>query len=69
MIAIYFLYLLNAQYAYILFFSLSLIGLLFGQFAVIAAAAVWFTTQYVFETQGLSLEEIETKLKTVVDGE
>ena len=48
------------------FFTIQL-GLLFGQFAVIAAAAVWFTSTYVFETQGLSLEEIENKLKTVVD--
>ena len=43
-------------------------GLLFGQFFLIAVAATFFTLQYVFETQGLSLEEIERKLKTVVDG-
>ena len=42
-------------------------GLLFFQFAVIAAAATVFTSQYVFETRGLSLEEIEEKLKQEVD--
>jgi hypothetical protein len=42
-------------------------GLLFLQFAVIAAAATIFTSQYVFETRGLSLEEIEEKLKVEVD--
>ena len=44
-------------------------SLLFGQFAVIALAATLFTTKYVFETRGLSLEEIETKLKSIVDGD
>lgn len=42
-------------------------GLLFLQFALIAAAATVFTSQYVFETRGLSLEEIEEKLKVEVD--
>jgi hypothetical protein len=42
-------------------------GLLFFQFAVIAAAATVFTSMYVFETRGLSLEEIEDKLKQEVD--
>jgi hypothetical protein len=42
-------------------------GLLFGQFAVIALAATLFTYFYVFETRGLSLEGIETKLRKVVD--
>ena len=41
---------------------------LFGQFALIAAAATFFTNAYVFETRGLSLEDIEGKLKTIVDG-
>ena len=40
---------------------------LFGQFALIGIAATWFTNKYVFETRGLSLEEIETKLKGIVD--
>jgi hypothetical protein len=35
---------------------------------VIALAATFFTNKYVFETRGLSLEEIEMKLKTEVDG-
>lgn len=43
-------------------------GILFGQFFLVAVAATFFTLQFVFETQGLSLEEIERKLKTVVDG-
>ena len=43
-------------------------SLLFGQFAFIAAAATWFTSSKVFETRGLSLEEIEGKLKMIVDG-
>ena len=42
---------------------------LFGQFAVIALAATLFTNKYVFETRGLSLEEIETKLQSIVDDE
>ena len=42
---------------------------LFGQFAVIALVATLFTNKYVFETRGLSLEEIETKLKSIVDDE
>mmetsp|Transcript_664 Transcript_664/g.900 ORF Transcript_664/g.900 Transcript_664/m.900 type:complete len:539 (+) Transcript_664:23-1639(+) len=36
---------------------------LFAQFAIIAALAVAFEYTQVFETQGLSLEEIESKLK------
>ena len=44
-------------------------SLLFGQFCLIAVAAVAFTNKYVFETRGLSLEEIETKLKSIVDQE
>ena len=44
-------------------------SLLFGQFAVIALIATLFTNKYVFETRGLSLEEIETKLKGIVDDE
>lgn len=44
-------------------------GVLFGQFALIALAATLFTYKYVFETRGLSLEEIELKLKEIVDGE
>jgi MFS family permease len=44
-------------------------GILFGQFALIALAATLFTAKYVFETRGLSLEEIETKLKAIVDGD
>ena len=44
-------------------------SLLFGQFALIALAATLFTNKYVFETRGLSLEEIETKLKGIVDDE
>jgi len=42
-------------------------GLLFLQFAFIAAAATAFTSKYVFETRGLSLEQIEEKLKVEVD--
>ena len=42
---------------------------LFGQFAIIALAATLFTNKYVFETRGLSLEEIETKLQSIVDDE
>ena len=42
---------------------------LFGQFAIIAAAATLFTYNNVFETRGLSLEDIEKKLKIVVDGD
>jgi MFS transporter, SP family, galactose:H+ symporter len=44
-------------------------GVLFGQFALIALMATLFTYKYVFETRGLSLEEIELKLKEIVDGE
>ena len=44
-------------------------GVLFGQFAVIALMATLFTYKYVFETRGLSLEEIELKLKEIVDGD
>lgn len=40
---------------------------LFGQFALIAAAATAFTYVNVFETRGLSLEGIEEKLKEQVD--
>ena len=43
-------------------------GILFGQFAVIALFATLFTWKYVFETRGLSLEEVEIKLKEIVDG-
>lgn len=35
---------------------------LFAQFAVVGLAALFFTQKFVFETSGLSLEEIETKL-------
>lgn len=42
-------------------------GLLFAQFAAIALAATVFTNLYVFETRGLALEEIETRLRKVVD--
>lgn len=41
---------------------------LFGQFALIALAATAFTRLAVFETRGLSLEEIEMELKRIVDG-
>lgn len=41
---------------------------LFGQFALIAALATAFTVFSVFETRGLTLEEIELKLREVVDG-
>lgn len=40
---------------------------LFGQFALIAAAATAFTYVNVFETRGLSLEGIEEKLRQQVD--
>ena len=43
-------------------------GVLFGQFAIIALFATLFTWKYVFETRGLSLEEVEIKLKEIVDG-
>ena len=43
--------------------------LLFAQFALIALLATIFTNYYVFETRGLSLEEIEAKLKRIVDKE
>ena len=42
-------------------------GLLFGQFALVGIAATIFTYFQVFETRGLSLEEIETKLRSIVD--
>ena len=42
-------------------------GLLFAQFALVGLAAVFFTNSQVFETRGLSLEEIESKLKALVD--
>jgi Sugar (and other) transporter len=42
-------------------------SLLFGQFALIAVAATLFTNSVVFETRGLSLEEIEAKLIEIVD--
>ena len=42
-------------------------GLLFAQFAAIALAATIFTNLYVFETRGLALEQIETRLRKVVD--
>ena len=44
-------------------------GALFGQFALVAAVATWFTYYFVFETQGLSLEAIEAKLTRLVDGD
>ena len=44
-------------------------GVLFGQFSLIALMATLFIYKYVFETRGLSLEEIELKLKEIVDGE
>lgn len=43
-------------------------SLLFGQFTIIGFIAFIFTYVYVFETRGLSLEEIEKKLKEIVDG-
>lgn len=43
--------------------------LLFAQFAAIGLASVLFTYFYVFETRGLSLEEIEVKLRQEVDKE
>ncbi len=43
-------------------------SLLFGQFTIIGLMAFVFTYVYVFETRGLSLEEIEKKLKEIVDG-
>ena len=42
-------------------------SVLFGQFALIAAAATAFTFVNVFETRGLSLEGIELKLRAQVD--
>lgn len=42
-------------------------GLLFLQFAVISVVATFFINFQVFETRGLSLEEIELKLKNEVD--
>eukprot|EP01040_Poterioochromonas_malhamensis_P015673 gene15673-17580_t len=42
-------------------------SLLFLQFGVIGLLSVLFTSFYVFETRGLSLEEIEMKLKEEVD--
>ena len=44
-------------------------GILFGQFALVAAVATAFTFKYVFETQGLSLEEVEEKLNSLVKGD
>lgn len=41
--------------------------LLFFQFAFIGLLATIFTYYYVFETRGLSLEQIESKLKLLVD--
>lgn len=43
-------------------------SLLFLQFGLIGLAATVFTYFLVFETRGLSLEEIEVKLKKEVDG-
>jgi sugar porter (SP) family MFS transporter len=40
---------------------------LFGQFGLIALAGIFFTLTQVFETQGLSLEEIELRLRKQVD--
>jgi len=42
-------------------------SVLFAQFAFVALAATLFTAKYVFETRGLSLEDIEAKLKLLVD--
>lgn len=42
---------------------------LFLQFALIGLAATIFTNKLVFETRGLSLEEIEEKLRNEVDGQ
>ena len=42
-------------------------GLLFAQFFMISLLATWFTSAWVFETQGLSLEQIEKKLTSIVD--
>eukprot|EP01036_Dinobryon_divergens_P028026 gene28026-36908_t len=42
-------------------------SLLFLQFGLVGLAATLFTFFYVFETRGLSLEDIETKLKSEVD--
>lgn len=42
---------------------------LFNQFALAAAVATAFTYKYVFETQGLSLEEIDLKLTRLVNGD
>ena len=44
-------------------------GALFGQFTLVAAVATAFTYKYVFETRGLSLEEVEVKLNRLVSGE
>eukprot|EP01041_Mallomonas_annulata_P011154 gene11154-23314_t len=44
-------------------------SLLFAQFAGVALVATLFTYKYVFETRGLSLEEIESKLKDLVDND
>ena len=43
-------------------------NILFAQFGLIALASVLFTNTQIFETRGLSLEQIEDKLKEVVDG-
>lgn len=40
---------------------------LFAQFATIALAATIFTNNFVFETRGLTLENIERKLRRIVD--
>lgn len=42
-------------------------GALFAQFAAIGLAATIFTNLYVFETRGLTLENIEVKLRKIVD--
>lgn len=42
-------------------------SVLFLQFTVISAIATWFIKEQVFETRGLTLEEIEQKLQNVVD--
>lgn len=42
-------------------------SLLFLQFGLVGLAATLFTFFYVFETRGLSLEDIEKKLKSEVD--
>ena len=42
-------------------------SVLFAQFTAVSLFATWFIVKYVFETRGLTLEQIEEKLKQVVD--